>query len=95
MMSNAAAVPPAEPVEKPTKATADDPISTQFYIFAGRNPRDGDLYVEAAKRVPNLGDLSPYIGDPPDMVEIATCWTFTDGRWEGFVSVRRGARWVL
>jgi hypothetical protein len=75
------------PTEPPTPATAEDEIGSQFYAFAGRNPREGDFYAEPPQRVPDFDR------DPPDMVEITRCWEFTGGRWEGFISVGRGGRW--
>jgi hypothetical protein len=68
------------------QTTATDPITASFVRFAKRPPREGDFYAEAPEKV--LDETGE------NLVEIRTCWTFEDGRWEGFVSVQRGATWA-
>ncbi len=63
-----------------------DDITKQFERFAGRAPRDGDVFAEELTKVfdPEHGHL----------VSIRRCWQHRNGRWEGFVSVGRGAVWA-
>lgn len=68
-----------------TAATHTDAITAAFVRFAKREPREGDFYSEAPEKV--LDESGE------DLVEIRNCWTFEDGRWEGFVSVERGGTW--
>jgi len=67
-------------------APVTDPISVQFEQFAGRPPKEGDHYSEAPERHPD-----PESGD---LVTVTRCWEYEHGRWEGYVSVSRGATWA-
>jgi len=62
-----------------------DDTTKQFEQFAGRAPRDGDFYAEEPTKVfdPERGHL----------VSIRQCWQYQDGRWEGLISIGRGAAW--
>jgi hypothetical protein len=63
-----------------------DDITTQFEQFASRAPREGDFFAEEPTTV-----FDPERGHP---VSIRQCWQYRDGRWEGFISVGRGAPWA-
>lgn len=69
----------------PTETDPTDEITGAFTRFAGREPQEGDHYTEARATV--------HDEDEGDLVAVTRCWTFTAGRWEGFITVQRGATW--
>jgi hypothetical protein len=60
-----------------------DEISNEFAFLTGRAPREGDTYTDAPETV---------TGSDGHPIVIAQCWSFEDGRWEGFVTIVRQKR---
>jgi hypothetical protein len=63
-----------------------DDITKQFEQFAGRAPREGDFFAEEPTK-----SFDP---ERCHLVSIRQCWEYRDGRWEGFISIGRGATWA-
>lgn len=58
-------------------------ITKAFRTETGRMPTEGDMYCEQPQTVTDGHGRA---------VTVQSCWSYENGRWEGFVSIIDGGR---